>query len=136
MNTLQAVLHSQIISSLKQNHQSRFRVTGRSMRPLIQKGDWVVVEPLTADSVLLPGEIVLIDRTVDFVVHRFIKKNKDVIFTRGDWSRSFDPPVKHEQILGRVIVVEKRCCNLRLSHPLLKIVNRLIIYASFLYQKK
>lgn len=105
------------------------------MKPLIQKGDYLIIEPFNPKLGFQPGEIVLIDRGVDFVVHRLIRINDSEIITRGDWSESSDPPVKIEQILGHVVVVEKHGYRLRLNHPFVRIIHCIIYFISSMYQK-
>ncbi|MBE0684907.1 MAG: S24/S26 family peptidase [Anaerolineaceae bacterium] len=105
------------------------------MKPLIQKGDWVFIEPSSNRLGFQKGEIVLIDRGMDFVIHRLIRINGSEIITRGDWSRFSDPQVKLEQILGQVIEIEKHGYRIRLNHPLIRIFNRIIYSFSFFYRK-
>ena len=104
------------------------------MRPLIQKGDWVSIEPCITQLGLQPGEIVLVDRGVDFVVHRLLRINDSEIITRGDWSELSDPPVNIEQVLGHVVEVDKHGYRLRLNHPFVRIIHCIIYFVSSLYR--
>lgn len=131
----QSILHDQIIASLRIKESFRFKVSGNCMQPLIQKGDWVIIAPLGIDRTLHQGEIVLVDRGVDFVVHRIVFSNDSRIITRGDWTGSFDPPAKRENILGQVVLIEKHWCKLRLTNPIIHLINRTFFYLASLYQK-
>jgi signal peptidase I len=133
--SMQSIFHAQIVAGLKNNCPIRFKVTGNCMKPLIQKGDWVLIEPIIAEVGLQVGEIVLIDRGVDFVVHRLIRINESEILTHGDWSRFPDPPVKFEQILGYVVEIEKNGYKFRLNNPFVRIINRINNFISSLYRK-
>jgi signal peptidase I len=131
----QSIIHAQIISSLKENDILRFKVTGNCMWPMIQKGDWVIVEPILTDPGIQIGEIVLMDRGVDFVIHRLVSINNCEVITQGDWSRSPDPPMKREKILGKVIQIDKSWCRLRLTNPIIHCFNRVLYCISSLHRK-
>ncbi|MBW6473905.1 MAG: S24/S26 family peptidase, partial [Anaerolineaceae bacterium] len=131
----QAIIHAQIISGLLEKGTFRFKVTGNCMWPLIQKGDWVFVQPVLTDPEIQTGEIVLMDHGVDFVVHRLVGINNSEIITQGDWSKFPDPPVKRERILGKVILIEKSWCRLCLTNPIIHCINRILYHISCLYQK-
>lgn len=129
----QSIIHAQIISGLKGNDSFRFKVTGNCMWPLIQKGDWVFIEPILTDKEIQIGEIVLMDRETDFVVHRLIGINNSEIITQGDWSKFSDPLMKREKIIGKVILIEKSWCRLRLMNPIILRFNQILYIISFLY---
>ena len=131
----QSIIHAQIISGLKAKDIFRFKVTGNCMWPLIQKGDWVFIEPFVNKSELQTGEIVLMDRGTDFVVHRLIRINNTEIITQGDRSKIPDPPMKREKIIGKVILIEKSWCRLRLTNPIIHSINRILFCITSLHRK-
>jgi signal peptidase I len=131
----QSIIHAQIISGLKAKDIFRFKVTGNCMWPLIQKGDWVFIEPFVNKSELQTGEIVLMDRGTDFVVHRLIRINNTEIITQGDRSKIPDPPMKREKIIGKVILIEKSWCRLRLTNPIIHCINRILFCITSLHRK-
>jgi signal peptidase I len=131
----QSIIHAQIISGLKAKDIFRFKVTGNCMWPLIQKGDWVFIEPFVNKSELQTGEIVLMDRGTDFVVHRLIGINNTEIITQGDRSKFPDPPMKREKIIGKVILIEKSWCRLRLTNPIIHCINRILFCITSLHRK-
>jgi signal peptidase I len=131
----QSIIHAQIISGLKAKDIFRFKVTGNCMWPLIQKGDWVFIEPFVNKSELQTGEIVLMDRGTDFVVHRLIGINNTEIITQGDRSKIPDPPMKREKIIGKVILIEKSWCRLRLTNPIIHCFNRILFCITSLHRK-
>ncbi|PKO04488.1 MAG: hypothetical protein CVU41_16670 [Chloroflexi bacterium HGW-Chloroflexi-3] len=133
--SMQSFIHAQIISGLKNNDSFRFKVTGNCMKPLIYKGNWVFIEPILTDPGIQKGEIVLIDRGMDFVVHRLIRINDSEIIAQGDWSKFADHPVKIDQVLGYIVEVEKHGYRLRLNHPFVRIINHSIFFISSLYRK-
>lgn len=98
---------------LKQGNCIRFRAEGGSMSPSIRNGDIIEVSPDIDD--ITSGDIILYRSKENMpVVHRVIKKNEiGSILTKGDSSLDFDNPVTDEQVLGKVIEVEKRGLNIR-----------------------
>lgn len=131
----QSIIHAQIASGLQEKDTFRFKVTGNCMWPLIQKGDWVLIEPVVMDPEIQIGEIILMDRGVDFVVHRLVRKNGSEVITHGDWSKFPDPPMKREKILGKVTLIDKSWCRLRLTNPFIHCINRILYHISSQYQK-
>ena len=107
---------------LKQGNCIRFRAEGRSMSPSIRNGDIIEVGPDIDD--ITPGDIILYRSKENTpVVHRVIKINESIgILTKGDSSLSFDNPITHEHVLGRVIEVKKSGLNFR--HVLSRILRQ------------
>ncbi len=119
---------------LSQGTTVRFRPSGRSMYPSIREGELVTVEPVVASDVTL-GDIVLYRSQRGLIAHRVIQVSRPqsepsayraagfrraclacgpsssrearVFRLRGDTSLFRDEPVGAEQILGRVIRVER-----------------------------
>ncbi len=91
----------------------RFRPSGRSMYSSIRDGELITVEPVVASDVAL-GDIVLYRSERGLIAHRVVGSSptqSSVLsphyFLRGDASLSCDQPVKPQQILGRVISVQR-----------------------------
>src|SRR3990167_10204427 len=107
---------------LKQGNCIKFKAEGGSMSPSIRSGDIVEVGPVTDE--ITSGDIILYrSRENTAVVHRVIKKNESGgILTKGDSSLDFDSPITNEQVLGKVIEVERRGINIR--HFLGKILRK------------
>ncbi len=99
---------------LSQGTTVRFRPSGRSMYPSIREGELITVEPVVASDVTL-GDIVLYRSEKGVIAHRVVGTSPTQssvlspphFFLRGDASLSCDEPVKAEQILGRVVGVER-----------------------------
>ena len=107
---------------LKQGNCIRFKAKGWSMLPSIRSGDIVAVSPITDE--ITHGDIILYRSKENTpVVHRVIKKSEGGgILTKGDSSLNFDSPITNEQVLGKVIEVERRGINIR--HILGKILRK------------
>ena len=86
------------------------RMSGSSMRPAIEDGDVVTIEPI-ADEPIRQGDIVLYHSRFDTaVIHRVIRIDKSAeraILTRGDSAAQNDLPVSVHRVLGRVKLVER-----------------------------
>lgn len=97
----------------------RFHAHGRSMHPIIQNGDILIVEPLHG-ALAKTGDIIFYRRTNGMLVaHRLIsqknqKDNTDLI-TKGDSLKHYDPPISTGEVLGRVVRVEGRNRQLSLK---------------------
>lgn len=86
------------------------RMSGSSMRPAIEDGDVVTIEPI-ADEPVRQGDIVLYHSRFDTaVIHRVIRIDKSAeraVLTRGDSASQSDLPVSIHRVLGRVKLVER-----------------------------
>ena len=126
----------ELISQLLQDgHNVRFRAPGKSMHPAILDGDVLLVEPIDSAGIKI-GDIILYQADEGMIAHRVIdiEKVEDPNFLRaglpapgsvpdterkqasflrysfilrGDASYSSDEPVYAEQILGKIVAVER-----------------------------
>lgn len=86
----------------------RFTARGGSMRPCIQDGDAVVVEPCAQPR---RGDVVLAAQHGRVVVHRVLGRavieERAYVLTQGDATPWPDAPIPAERVLGRVAQVER-----------------------------
>ena len=84
-------------------------IAGRSMLPLIQDGDQVLVAHGCTD--VRRGDVIVYrqhDRLIAHRVLRFhISQSGPIFITKGDNSRSIDPPVMGNEVIGRVLSIER-----------------------------
>ncbi len=107
----------------------RFKAKGGSMSPFIRNGD--VVEVVPAKGKINLGDIILYRSSYgNPVVHRVIQRNKESIITKGDSVPSSDEPILSEQVLGRVVAVEKNGWRMRLDSPMVRLLNILLALIS------
>ena len=94
---------------LASGHTVRFTAPGHSMHPVIRHGDLLVVEPLKRPA--CPGDILLYLTCGRPVAHRLIAVESDgnepVLILKGDSAACPDLPVRSDQVLGRVLAVER-----------------------------
>jgi signal peptidase I len=89
------------------------------MYPTIRDGEAVTVEPIEAREAKI-GDIVLYQTERGVIAHRVVgiedEENADrVLILRGDSLATCDAPVRAEQVLGRVIAVERRGRKVKLT---------------------
>jgi signal peptidase len=81
------------------------------MHPTIRHGDLITVEPV-APSNLKRGDIILYRLQNGFIAHRIVNIEEQngfglTFLLRGDASTTCDSPVKMQQILGKVVCLER-----------------------------
>ena len=114
---------------LRQGKNVRFRAPGLSMNPAIREGETITVAPVTPVDIK-QGDILLYLAGMKVIAHRVVsikRKKSDstshssanfathsnalipqIIFTlRGDASAVCDSPVEAQQVLGKVVSVER-----------------------------
>ena len=93
----------------------RIKVHGPSMHPFIRNGDTLIIRPSVAADLNIGDIVLYLDPSGIHVVHRLIKRNGPAsLITKGDYLDYYDPPVSTEQVLGKVVAVERngRCRKL------------------------
>lgn len=109
MELMQAVLRRKL--------PFRFRARGLSMTPFIRDGDVITLKPMSSYPVRT-GEIVAFrcpesDRPV---VHRVVARSAAGLFFQGDSVHAHqDGPVPLENLLGRVVCIERSGKRIRLG---------------------
>lgn len=106
-----------IIDLLSRGHAVQFRARGDSMHPLIRSDEVLHVDPIREVNL---GDIVLTLADRGLTAHRVIRRDGDVIVTRGDNAPSDDPPLPRARVLGRVRVSRLR----RLEAKLRRLIRR------------
>ena len=94
----------------------RFRAPGRSMYPTIRENEAITVEPVAPQDVKV-GDIILYRSGNSVVAHRVIQtergnRNTLRFILREDTWGTLDEPVEAEQILGKVVSVERAGRNI------------------------
>jgi signal peptidase I len=90
----------------------RFSAAGHSMHPAIRDGERITIAPVSEREVRR-GDILLYRKGRGVIAHRVrrVKMESDStrrFILRGDASVTSDEPVAAEQILGRVVAVERQ----------------------------
>lgn len=120
--TAQVREHHQIklaASVLRSGGSVRLRVFGTSMLPSLWPGDILTVENDPKNR-FVPGDIVLRLRDGKLLAHRLLANRGTRWITRGDAMPQSDPPAEVEDLLGRVVRIERNRHSLlapRISRP-------------------
>lgn len=83
------------------------KVTGTSMLPAVHPGDVVAVRHCGVDGVGV-GDLVLFRKGNRLFVHRVVSLQGNALITRGDSLPQADPPVGHDELLGKVTRIQRR----------------------------
>ncbi len=113
----------------------RFKVTGESMKPFLKGNEIVTVRKVYFKKINIGDLILFIDNNDLHVIHRVISKknnhNGEIIFiTKGDRLFSTDEPITEDNVLGKIIRIEKISSDkfiksINLESPLWKLLNYL-----------
>lgn len=98
--------------SMKKNGYIQLPAIGNSMYPLIHSNDLCRFEKCEPDYIK-KGEILLFhSKTGQLVAHRFygIRNVKGILhyLFKGDTNLGFDQPIKADQLIGRLSIIEKK----------------------------
>ena len=108
----------------------RIITRGLSMFPLISTGDRITVSPEKSPSI---GDLMVFKRNGQMVCHRLVrvfeKDGMKYYRTRGDSFFNFDEPVTLDQILGKVIRIERE--NLSLPRRILLFIYPALKFGRF-----
>jgi signal peptidase I len=138
---------------LRNGHRMRFRAEGKSMHPTIRDGEAITVEPVTPFDVKT-GDIILYRSGRGVKAHRVLAieggrgqrsainprssihdprslplRPRYSFLLRGDASSSCDDPVEPQQILGKVVSVERYGRRIILTSTKAKLVHNARVFA-------
>lgn len=105
----------------------RFQARGWSMRPFIRDADFIIVSPIENSSIKTGDVVFCITTENKVIVHRVIKKyekdknNRIIMFIKGDASFSSPEKVEMQNVLGKVVAVERNGRKKRLDTKLYQI---------------
>lgn len=98
------------VEVLRSSGRLRLRTTGASMLPAVWPGDILCVRSHEATKAL-PGDIVLFSRRGRLVAHRVVERimspNGIQWVTQGDSAAGHDAPVSSQELLGRVVAIQR-----------------------------
>jgi len=127
----QFVAFEAIETSLQSGEVAKLQVNGSSMRPYIRTGDWVFVEGVPVNEIGY-GDIVIVKRSQDVVAHRVIGSRERGWVTKGDGAYQTDPFAESEDILGRVIGLERDGAAVDLTTKRRRMIHRWVARISSL----
>lgn len=101
----------------------RLPVVSNSMRPLLRAGDWVWIEAVTPETLCL-GDLLVVRRGAELTTHRLVGQSEHGWQLHGDATRSLDPVVTAEEIVGRVTAIDRDVRRLDLQSRRWQTANR------------
>ena len=122
------------VKLLAQGYSVRFRAPGTSMGATIRDGEAITVVPADPAEITR-GDIVAYRRGHQIIAHRVVCSGRrdqpdGQFLLRGDAAFACDAPVAPEQILGKVVFVERRGRQLRVSGRQAKVAYAARVAAS------
>lgn len=122
----QEIIKELIRQGFERKQRFKFKVTSLSMAPMLQSGDNVIISPVNV-AYLKPGDMVVITQNKDLIIHRLttIRQNGTYL-TKGDSLPFVDPPLNSGDILGQVVVIEKKQLSINLAQPKWIRINRIL----------
>ncbi|MEW6052908.1 MAG: signal peptidase I [Nitrospirota bacterium] len=89
----------------------RVKVTGRSMAPFLNGGEVLTIKQIPVPSLQVGDLIFFTAADNSLLLHRVVRMQRrekvNIVQTKGDALRGLDDPVCAENILGKVISVER-----------------------------
>ena len=112
------------------DEQHTLPITGTSMNPLFQEGDTVLVSHDCAT--IVPGMVVVFRQKGDLVAHRVVAIHQtdgtDPVYqTKGDNSPSLDPILRSNDILGKVVAIQRNDIKFTIDTPIWRWLNQQIV---------
>ena len=99
------------------------------MLPFLRDGDLLLVSPV-ASSEIVVGDVLCYEKSPGrLFLHRVIKRAGEQFVTKGD-ALDFTDMIFREEVLGKVITVERRGRVRRLDTPWARWRNRAIVFLS------
>src|SRR5215211_3624562 len=89
----------------------RFCANGQSMKPTIKDGEVIIIEPVEPANIKR-GDIIFYRTKCGVIAHRVVDIKREAgeqatFILRGDSAAASDSPVAANEILGRVVAVER-----------------------------
>lgn len=121
----QALSQDAVRAVLQSHGEPHLTVVSDSMRPLMRKGDVVLVRAIPGSDIQV-GDVVLLQVGDQMVSHRLIGMRGHFVQTKGDAALGMDPPVQTDRLLGVVRVVYRDKLEIDLSLPTWQRISRLV----------
>jgi signal peptidase I len=101
----------------------RFRALGGSMFPFIRPGDIITAKSIPPDD-LTVGQVLFYYKDGNFFVHRLKERiSNSLIKTRGDNLRFNDNFITPSEVLGKIVMIERKGKRIDMESGLMRLVN-------------
>ena len=119
------ILKNPLDISYDKNNMLTVRVKGRSMQPFLSDGELLIVSSTDAEDIAV-GDIILYSDKGKYVCHRVFRKRGNSFVTKGDAGLKPDAPIVSEELIGKVVAIQKRRGIIRLDNLRGRLMNRFI----------
>ncbi|MCS6804925.1 MAG: S24 family peptidase [Acidobacteriota bacterium] len=97
---------------LMQSRSIQLKISGSAMRPMLDDGDIVVIDPIDPATVRVQDIVLVATASGTALIHRVvaIQEIEGALhaLTRGDGSCHHDTPVPLNKVLGRVVAMQRK----------------------------
>ncbi len=108
---------------LEDNKSIKFSMKGFSMYPTLKEGDTGLVEKCSVDE-LKKGDIIVFRLNNNLIAHRLIEikniNNTKVFIAKGDKNSYYDKPVVANEIIGKLVSIQRNNSIININNPLMK----------------
>ncbi len=113
----------------------RFQVKGGSMYPFIRSNDWVDAALFKEKgNDINKGDIILFKKDNSLYLHRVLRSTKDGFLVKGDMSFGGDGVIPLEDVLARVIAVQRGLRRIDLCSAVNRFIALLVAESSLFLQ--
>lgn len=117
--------------ALKKDGCLELPASGNSMFPFIKQGNICSFAPFEPSS-LKKGNVILFYSTAgQLIAHRFIKikieNNQKLFLFKGDTNIGFDPLIREEHILGKLVMVQNQLMKITPEHLIVILWEKIIL---------
>lgn len=110
--------------------ETTLHVSGRSMWPLIEPGDQVLIKHTRRR--IRPGMLIAFRQNNRIIVHRVVRaysvRNNNVYVCRGDHNGHLDRRVQQSEVIGKVnSIVRNDERTINVANPYWRVVGRLVV---------
>ena len=116
-------------TELSANGIVRVRLLGTSMGPFIKNGDMAIIKKIEIKDIHI-GDVILYHIGEDFFTHRVFKKGNSFLTLKADAVTGVDRYVSFEEVMGKVVAIEKKNRILDLQSSKWRIINYFILFYS------
>jgi len=101
----------------------RFRALGGSMFPFIRPGDIITAKPITPENLTI-GQVLFYYKDGNFFAHRLKEKSgNSLMITRGDNLPFNDNFITPSEVLGKIVMIERKGKKIDMESGLMRLVN-------------
>lgn len=113
-------------------HRVCLRVVGGSMQPIMRSGDLLWIEGV-APCQLRRGDLVAFRQGSHLITHRLVACDADGWYARGDSCAQLDPRIPADQIIGRVVCIQRDGAALHMRARRWTLYNRAMGWLGWLH---